>query len=204
MKLPHVLEDVLGQRSMVTILRYLAIHDQESSGRGIAAALKMNPWTCHLALRELVDQGVVTRRAIGNSHLFRLNAGNAAVQSLLRPLFDAEAELMDQVLRDLVSGLPDSVISVIVHESLDDERAERGSGETEIMVLVAGSGSWAAAKRILAERSAELTAKFGASLAVTVLPADEFARRYRMGDPLARQVRATGRVILGRDPAMIE
>ncbi len=60
-----------------------------------------------------------------------------------------------------------------------------------------------AADRVLAERSAEVAARFGAGISVTVLPVDEFMRRDRMGDPLALQVRATGRVVGGRDLATI-
>ncbi len=51
------LEGVLGQRSSVRILRHLVTTGEENSGRGIATAPGMNPWTCHLSLRDLTAAG---------------------------------------------------------------------------------------------------------------------------------------------------
>ena len=128
-----------------------------------------------------------------------MNAENVVVQHVLLPLFAAERELTELALRELVTGLPETVVSVIAHQPLAGDEAPADAGGVMVMVLVAGGGSWASTKRLMAERSAALASRFGASLLVTVLPVDEFARRDRAGDPLVLQVRATGRVIHGRD-----
>ena len=73
MKYSRPLDDLLGQKSKVKILRHLANTRLEMSGRQVAADIGMSPWACHRALQDLTDQGVLVMRNIGRAHLFRLN-----------------------------------------------------------------------------------------------------------------------------------
>jgi hypothetical protein len=188
------LEGVLGQRSSVRVLRYLVTAGEENSGRGIAAALSMNPWTCHLALRDLTAAGVVTMRVIGNMHLFRLNDESPMVARLLRPLFTEEKLLSEEVWDDLSAAMPATAVGVLAELG----GGENGPREVDLLVLVARSADWAGAKRDLESAARELEVRHGMGLTAMVLTVDEFRRRYRSGDARLSRVAGQGRLLKGK------
>ena len=137
MKYYQPLNDLLGQKSTVKILRRLSLTRLEMSGRRIAAELNLSPWTCHLALRELAEQGILIVRNVGRTHLFQLNEKNYIVEKLLLPLFAVEAELLTTAIREITVGLPGSIVSVILYGSIS-RHEERPSSDVDLLVLVAG------------------------------------------------------------------
>jgi hypothetical protein len=80
MKFHLVLEEVLGRRSNIAIIRVLAEKDLELTGRQIAQLSHLNHRTCQLSLGELAIQSIVAYRKVGKANLFKLKKENVLVK----------------------------------------------------------------------------------------------------------------------------
>lgn len=86
MRYTHPLDDLLGSRARLRILRYLCSTRGEYSGREIARAIGMGETPAHQALKELADTLVILYRVAGQTHYYRLNENHALVERVLCPL----------------------------------------------------------------------------------------------------------------------
>jgi DNA-binding IclR family transcriptional regulator len=93
MKFDRPLDEVLGARSKVALLRLLVRTRGEHTGRELARLLHLDAKTCHTSLQALARQGVIEYRKAGTAILYRLNEAHALVEELLVPLFDRESIL---------------------------------------------------------------------------------------------------------------
>ncbi len=98
----QTLEDVLGSRINIGVLRYLTAVSGSLSGNEIAKRLGLQQSSVRLALERLVEAGVVTRIDIGRSAGYELDQGLAFVRALLVPLFREEIRLRDKLMNVLV------------------------------------------------------------------------------------------------------
>lgn len=196
MRYTRPLDDILGQKSKVRILRHLSGIKAETSGRRIAADVHMSPTVVHRALADLVEQGVVMMRTVGNVHLFGLDRGNFLVETVLLPLFRQEAGLTEAAVSEVVRMAGEGVISVVLFGSVAVGR-EVPRSDIDFLIIAADS---AAAKRLdaaLLDGAPEFIGRFGNAPSPYVVTKREFICRYRRGDPLIREAVRTGRVVHG-------
>jgi predicted nucleotidyltransferase len=118
------------------------------------------------------------------------------VRTGIRPLFDAESAfyiLVGEAVRK-AAGVP--IRSLIVFGST--ARGDAGpESDIDLLCLTGPVDDRAKAERNLTDRAATLRRQFGRRLSVLVLPAAEFARRYRQGERLVREAVETGWVVAG-------
>jgi predicted nucleotidyltransferase len=134
----------------------------------------------------------------GPAIAYRLNEDHWLVRGGIRPLFDVEAAFFVEVGEAVQKAAGARVRSVVLFGSV--ARGEAGSGsDMDLLCLTAGAASSAEVERKLLEAAPGLRRRFGRRFSVMVLPAVEFARRYRRRDRLAREVVEAGWVIAG-DP----
>ena len=100
----QTLEDVLGSRVNIAVLRYLTAVSGSLSGNEIAKRLRLQQSSVRLALERLVEAGIVTRTDIGRSAAYELDHRLAFVRTLLVPLFRDETNLRGRLLNSLVRG----------------------------------------------------------------------------------------------------
>ena len=98
------LEDVLGSRVGITVLRYLTAIKGTMSGREIAKRLGLQQSSARIALERLVEAGVIARTDVGRSAAYALNHQLVFVRSLLIPLFREEGRLREKLLSALAHG----------------------------------------------------------------------------------------------------
>jgi len=197
MKYSKALDDLLGQKSKLKILRHLSNTKMEMSGRQIASEIGMSPWVCHQALKELSAQGAVLMRNVGNTHLFRINERNYLVAKVLMPLFEAEEGLLDAAISEIVQGLTDRITSIVLYGSISG-REEKPSSDFDLLVLVPTSHDKKSAEDFFAAKNDYFISRFGNVLSPLILSAREFQERYGGGDPLTREIISTGRAIYGK------
>ncbi|MCG2676957.1 winged helix-turn-helix domain-containing protein, partial [bacterium] len=90
MRIHNVLDKILNQEVKIRILRFFCLNEQVLSGRQLAKELKINLVTCHKALQELQNEGVLNLIIGGRSHLYSLNSDNYVVKKILNPLYGKE------------------------------------------------------------------------------------------------------------------
>ena len=98
----QTLEEVLGSRINIAILRHLDAISGSLSGNEIAKRLGLRESSARQSLQRLVAAGVVARTDIGKTASYQLDRELAFQRSVLAPLFRAEARLSDELLLDLV------------------------------------------------------------------------------------------------------
>lgn len=101
----QTLEDVVGSRVNIAILRHLDAINDALSGNEIAKRLGLRESSVRQALRRLVATGIVTRTDVGNSAAYRLDRELAFQRSILAPMFRAEARLRSDVVRTIVQAI---------------------------------------------------------------------------------------------------
>jgi predicted nucleotidyltransferase len=130
---------------------------------------------------------------------YRINQDHWLVRRGIQPLFDAESAFylaVGEAVRK-AAGVP--IRSLIVFGST--ARGDAGPESDIDLLCLTGptADDRAKAERNLTDRAATLRRQFGRRLSVLVLPAVEFARRYRRGERLIREAVESGWVVAG-DP----
>ncbi len=93
-----ILDSLLGSRSKVRLLRVMLNDGAESTEAELARKVTMSPNTVNLALRDLVELGVVHVRKIGTANVHSLNK-DSFVLELLGRAFSDEFHLQDELLK---------------------------------------------------------------------------------------------------------
>ncbi len=133
-----ILEDVLGSRVNIQILRYLAAIRGGLSGNEIATRLGLQQSTARQALERLVAARVVTRMDVGRSAAYELDRELAFANVVLIPLFQSEAQLRDNLIEALIHAceeLGSGLESVVLFGSL--ARGDRDFRDADLLLLVA-------------------------------------------------------------------
>lgn len=191
-----ILDEALGGTPHVRILRYLCRAGGEHTGRAIGRAIQVSHPAVHRALRTLAGRAMVQAVRHGPAIAYRLNEDHWLVRTGIRPLFDAEAAFFTAVGEAVRAAAGVPVRSVLVFGSV--ARGEAGAeSDIDLLSITASARAAAKAEESLAEGAAVLRHQFGRRLSVMVLPAVEFARRYRRRERLAREIVETGWVIAG-------
>lgn len=180
------------------ILRYLCRAGGEHTGRAIGRAVQLSHPAVHRALRTLAGRAMVQAVKHGPAIAYSLNEEHWLVRTGIRPLFEAESGLLAAIGEAVRKAAGVRVRSVILFGSVARGEAEPGS-DIDLLCVTASAAAVAEAERNLSEGATALRREFGRRFSVMVLPAVEFARRYRRRDRLAREIVETGWVIAG-DP----
>jgi predicted nucleotidyltransferase len=197
MKYKNALDDILGQKSKLKILRYLVSSNQEASGRQIAAYVGMSPTVCHQALADLVDHGVVKFRNIGRTYLYSLNPDSYVVEQILTPLYEKEKTSLDALVKDVIKTVSDRAVSIILFGSIA-RGEEEPSSDIDILVIARTSQDKAKIEDVLNEQALELISKYGNVLSPYVLTKRDFISKHKKNDRLIRNITGKGRVVYGK------
>lgn len=192
------LNSILGQFSKVKILRFLIRSQAELNGTQIAKAVGLSHVKSNIALQELVAHGLITMRRVGRSCLYRLDQENIVIKKLLRPLFQKESHLSDELKKIIISELkPAYPLSIVLFGSIVRGDA-RPNSDIDLLVVIPQDKNMAQAKREI-ERAGEKALKiFGNHLSPLVVKVDLFRKKYRRGEKLYVDVVKNGKPIYGK------
>lgn len=197
MRTKHLLEDYLGQKSKVTILRIL-YHGTELTGREIARKADLSPRAAQQALQELYATGVVHRKVVGASYLFSLNRSRYVVENILSPLFESEQGHGAAMIKELRKALPaKGIVSIIMFGSVARGENKQGS-DLDIMIVLENSLDVRKITSGVQDKGGEFLAKFGMMLSPHVIRHRDFISRFDKKDKLIQNVIKEGRVIFGK------
>ena len=197
MSIKHLLEDYLGQKSKVTILRIL-YRGTELTGREIARKADLSPRAAQQALQELYATGVVHRKAVGASYLFSLNRSRYVVEKILAPLFDGEQGLGAAMIEELRKALPaKGIVSIIMFGSVARGENKQGS-DLDIMIVLDNSLDVRKITAGAQDKGGKFLAKFGMMLSPHVIQRRDFISRFDKKDKLIRNVIKEGHAIFGK------
>src|SRR5262245_34233192 len=101
----QTIDDILGSRVNIAILRHLSAIRGGLSGNEIANRLGLRESSVRKALGRLVASGIVTRVDVGKSAAYEIDRDLEFYRSVIEPLFRAENQLQDKLIRLLLQEI---------------------------------------------------------------------------------------------------
>jgi predicted nucleotidyltransferase len=170
------LNEVLGDRVKVEILRFLLENPGEYSGRQVWRGIGVFSHTKVIsALKELEATGQLKRRSAAPSYLFSINNANRFMEPL-RALFDAEASVLDGACSRIREVVGEPLALVIVFGSVAGGRDVPGSDVD--LILAVEDGAKTSALRAKVEEAVEAAEELaGLPIDYVLVERGELARK---------------------------
>ncbi len=200
MRVHNPLDKILNNEVKVKILRFLCRTEAEWSGRQIAQEIKVSPAACHKALRELNNERALLLRSIGRSYLYRLNKENLIISDLLKPLFEREGKIPDDVYRAIVRNISslviNDIVSIAVFGSMKKGK-ERPTSDIDLLVLVKNPKDKRKVEEDFGKVNEKIMGKFGNTISSYIQTIEEFKLRYKKGLALVKNILKSHRLLFG-------
>ena len=176
-----------------------------ASGSDVAKLIGLTPPAVHASLKELYGQDILRRDIVGKQHIYRLNTSGRIVNEILKPAFEKEHSIKEDIKGFLLKKIKDyrmatAVKSLILYGSLAQGKSQHTS-DCDIAVVVKDSRSKKRIEDIFIEKiSTEFSEYFGISLDAYIKTYDEFLGRLkRRLSPVDTLMKAY-MVVYGKDP----
>lgn len=197
MRFTSVLDDILGHKSRVKILRYLLNTKLELTGRQLSRVIGVHHRTVHTVLKELASFGVVLMQQSGKAIIYKINYNNLLVEKILKPIFEIEKNLLSQAIVAIIKKSRVSVISAVVFGSVASS-SERGTSDIDVLFLVSSKREQAQITEELEKIEYDFILKFGNMLSPLIFTLDEFNKRLKKKDRLIQNIIRQGKSIYGK------
>lgn len=199
----HPLDDALGTRSKVRVLRVLLTREGRISGREVARQADVSARSALQALEDLCDLGLVRREVSPAEHRFSINRRHVLVKHGLEGLFAAEGRAVDEVFDRLQAAC-----SRLARETPTRIRAawlfgsamkgeDRPASDLDLLVVTDGEEGANDLRAELVEARDEFEQEYGLDLSPVVLSVHRMREMDAEGAPLARAVREDARRVFG-------
>ena len=201
MKVHHPLDKILNNEVKVKILRFLCKTGVEWSGRQLAKEIKVNPATCHKALRELNNERVLLLRSVGKSYLYRLNGENFIVSNLLKPLYERETKILKEIYKTIVESISslmiNNIVSIAIFGSVQ-KRKERPASDVDVLVLVGKEKDKVKTEKNFERVNENIIRKFGNAVSPYIQTVGEFKSKHKKNVALIKNILKSHKLLFGR------
>lgn len=197
MRFTRLLDEVLGHKPGIVLLRILTRTGGEHTGRELARLTGLDHKTCHTALQELARQGIIEMRRVGRALVYVLNRDHAVVEGILGPAFEKEAGLVDEYAREARRRVRVPVESVVLFGSVARGEEEPKS-DVDLLFVVADDRAAKAAEGGIGEIMGDLARRYGNVPQILFVSRNRFREGVRRGKSLYLEILKTGRVLQGK------
>ena len=207
MAIENSLDAVLNSKTKVKIIRLFISRTSafRVSGRDIARLINVSPPATHAALKELQSLNILRLEIIGKQHIYSLNDKNRIVKDILKPGFEKELSIKEDIKNFLNSriketGIRKYLISVILYGSLQRNQTDNRS-DVDIAVIVRDKNDKKEIENKFIENiGVEFREYFGVHLDAYVKSKEEFINRMRKHLSPVESLMKSYSVIFGEDP----
>jgi predicted nucleotidyltransferase len=193
------LDELLGTRSRVAVMRTLLAAADELTGRETARMAGINHQAAHDALSTLTAAGLVMQVRRGRAFTYRINRENDLIQRALIGTFAAERQFWPRLQEEIRRRFARLAAAVVVFGSVAKQLEAPGS-DLDILLLISSPQGKEALQSRLQRCAGPVRRRFGVTLAGVVYTLDEFRRLVRSGNPLARSIVREGKILAGAIP----
>lgn len=189
------LDDVIGGRTSLRVLRVLALYPEKAfTGRELAHMAESAPSRVNLELERLKVFGVVSRVTHGRTHVWRARRDHEILR-MLTPAFEREHALPTIIEEALRAGVDDRRISRAILFGSFARGDETATSDVDLLVVVARKGDVEPVRSVLDDLSIRMSERFGSRLAPIIHAEAELPRLRRTA--LFKNIAAEGRVLRG-------
>lgn len=141
MNLIGQLDSLIDSPAKVAVLRVFAAHEGlRVTGRDMAKRAGFSAPSTHDALKTLFNYNILDLEIIGKQHIYSLNEGHRLVQKCIRPLFEGERTLKQDIKIFLLDILKrekslNKIVSIVLYGSVYRGRFD-ASSDVDVAFIV--------------------------------------------------------------------
>ncbi|HPN87855.1 MAG TPA: nucleotidyltransferase domain-containing protein [Candidatus Omnitrophota bacterium] len=138
---PFHINEIVDSPSKLAILRiFCSRKGFKATGREIAKLCGYSVPATHESLKNLNSRNILNLEVIGKQHIYTLNEEDRFVRKVIRPLFESEGNIKDEIrdflLKELKSaGVKQKIVSLIFYGSAQRNEAGKNS-DADVFVVV--------------------------------------------------------------------
>ena len=193
MRLHTFLEDVLGSRVKVNVIRMLFKFKAKTfTGRELAEAIGLTHTGVRRALRELHASNLIRIEYHGRSNLINLNT-YSKVYNVLETLFSEEANTFYTFLQELKREIPHGIVSCAVFGSVA-RGTEKEDSDVDILFI---TDDKEAVQKLVEDKMQLFVKRYGNVIAPYIMSKAEFIRK--KNTPFVKGVLENYKPVKGED-----
>ncbi len=193
MRLHVFLEDVLGSRVKVNVLRMLFKFKAKTfTGRELAESIRLTHTGVRRVLRELQASNLVMIEYHGRSNLITLNP-DSYVYDVLQTLFDAEASTFYSFVQELKREVPNGIVSCAIFGSVA-RGTEEPDSDVDVLFI---TDTKEAVQRFIEHKMQFFVRKYGSVITPYIMSKNEFVRKRNA--PVVKGVLESYNLVKGED-----
>ncbi len=193
MRLHAFLEDVLGSRAKVSVLRMLFKFKAKAfTGRELAESIRLTHTGVRRALRDLQASNLIRMEYHGRSNLITLNP-DSYLYDVLQTLFDVEANTFYSFIQELKREIPHGIVSCAIFGSVARGTDEPDSDVDVLFITDAKE----AVQRFVEDKMQFFVRRYGSVIAPYVMSKNEFVRK--KSTPFVKGILESYKLVKGED-----
>jgi predicted nucleotidyltransferase len=201
MKLHAYLEEVIGSKTAIALIRALLTHKGKVfTIRGLAETAGVSASEASLVVRQLEEAGVLRLQPVGRSFLVTLNERSFVVQRIMKPVIRAESETVSELvklLKDCFAHMEKAagMQSVYLFGSVV-RGEERKDSDVDLLDI---SSDFEKASGIVSRAQEKVAAAFNKQLSPLIWSEAELARKKSKNDELINSMSSSHILVAGKD-----
>ncbi len=193
MRLHAFLEDVLGSRSKVNVLRMLFKYKTKTfTGRELAESIGLTHTGVRRSLHELQAANVIKMEYHGRANLITLNT-DSRLYGVLETLFKEEADTFYRFTQELKKDAPKGVVSCAIFGSFA-KGTEKPDSDVDLLFV---TDNKEAVQKFAEDKLQSFARRYGNVITPYIMPKGEFARK--KNTPFVKGVLESHKLVKGEN-----
>ena len=176
MRFHETLEDILGSKIKIRILRLFYRTRGSFTGREIARLIEFSQDATQRALNDLTRHGLLGRDYVGTSYNYYLNEDHMLVGKVVNKAFFAEQNSIREIARIFKKQLGETFQKAVIFGSVAKKK-ERPDSDFDILVVVRNSTNLDSIEGKVNEAANLATAASGNPVMPIVIQAGEYEKK---------------------------
>lgn len=197
MRYKNILDNVLGQKAKIKLLRTMLRTRTEASGRQIARDAGVSHWQAHKALQDLSVDGIIKINPSGKNYLYSVNEENYIVSDILEPIFSGEKNVLKNIATEVATLAPSGAILSITLFGSTAKGTEKPKSDIDLAVIVKNRSLAKVTENAIDDKSLDLMVKYGVRISCYVTSIQEYIKRLDAKEALERDIINQGKTLFG-------
>lgn len=198
MKWNHTLEEVLGSKLKIRIVRTLCESARPLTGNKLAQAAGYSHTQTYKALADLETLGVVAKEYVGASHLYSINPRSYIVDQMLGPVLAAEEKMLGALASKFYERMGKDLLSITLYGSVARREDESGS-DIDLVLVARDSADLESLEDVAARVSLDAALEFGGPVSSFVVSETDYHRLLSEASAMWANVKREGLTIARED-----
>ncbi len=197
MRFKEPLNQILGKKSKLKILRFLSLYKKEATIREISRGVKVTPPNVSIILKELESEEIVLSKKVGRSILHSLNSKHYLVKNIILPLFCKEKKITEDLVKFLKSKINFPIESIILFGSTAQGK-ESPSSDIDLLFIVPDKSNVGNLEEKIALVNNRTIEYFGNSISPLIMKKSEVRTKFKRGNKLLKSIFKNGKLLYGK------